>query len=536
MILPLPRTGPSSCCRLQFTTKVRLSSSSRAATPMAPSDSGSPISPSPRNAQTCCWLVSLMPRLLHVAVEPGLVDRVEGGEAHRHGRELPEVRHQPRVRVRREALADAVLHLLAEPGQLRLVEPALEERPGVDAGGGVALDVDLVAAALVVLAAEEVVEADLVERGRGLVRRDVTADLEALAVRGRDGDGGVPAQEGADPALDVLVAGEPRLALGRDRVDVVGAAQRGHADVLLAGPLEQAQHHVARAAAAPVVDHRVERLEPFLGLVGVDVRELRGQPLVDDLGASDGAGRGGAGLRLGFLLGGLLRGQLGRLLLRTCCHDSSALVLGVHCVVGAGPGRGVVPRSSCHARGEQEIYRSVGCAAMPRVVRHGAHPVLSPPRRSTASSPTPTTRWTGSSRSSARTRVAGSRGSSTASARWRWAPTTYEWVLDHEHLLEHPRRWQEFYADRPCWVFSAPRPRRRSPAPTSGSCRATSPPVHARDGRGGRRPQRLARRRWRPGRPVPRRRAARPGPGQRRAGDARVPAPRCCRAASRACG
>ena len=31
--------------------------------------------------------------------------------------------------------------------------------------------------------------------------------------------------------------------------------------------------------------------------------------------------------------------------------------------------------------------------------------------------------------------------------------TTYQWVLDHEQLLEHPERWQATYADRPCWVF-----------------------------------------------------------------------------------
>jgi dihydrofolate reductase len=31
--------------------------------------------------------------------------------------------------------------------------------------------------------------------------------------------------------------------------------------------------------------------------------------------------------------------------------------------------------------------------------------------------------------------------------------TTYEWVLDHEDLLEHPERWHAYYADRPCWVF-----------------------------------------------------------------------------------
>ena len=32
--------------------------------------------------------------------------------------------------------------------------------------------------------------------------------------------------------------------------------------------------------------------------------------------------------------------------------------------------------------------------------------------------------------------------------------TTYQWVLDHEQLLENPHRGQEFYADRPSWVFA----------------------------------------------------------------------------------
>ncbi|UPK74953.1 dihydrofolate reductase family protein [Nocardioidaceae bacterium SCSIO 66511] len=31
---------------------------------------------------------------------------------------------------------------------------------------------------------------------------------------------------------------------------------------------------------------------------------------------------------------------------------------------------------------------------------------------------------------------------------------TYEWVIDQENLLENPQRWQEFYADRPMWVFT----------------------------------------------------------------------------------
>ncbi|HET8961608.1 dihydrofolate reductase family protein [Nocardioides sp.] len=32
--------------------------------------------------------------------------------------------------------------------------------------------------------------------------------------------------------------------------------------------------------------------------------------------------------------------------------------------------------------------------------------------------------------------------------------TTYEWVLDHENLLENPQRWHDYYGDRPAFVFT----------------------------------------------------------------------------------
>jgi uncharacterized protein YecE (DUF72 family)/dihydrofolate reductase len=32
--------------------------------------------------------------------------------------------------------------------------------------------------------------------------------------------------------------------------------------------------------------------------------------------------------------------------------------------------------------------------------------------------------------------------------------TTYEWILEHEKLLEDPAKWHEFYGDIPCWVFT----------------------------------------------------------------------------------
>ena len=32
--------------------------------------------------------------------------------------------------------------------------------------------------------------------------------------------------------------------------------------------------------------------------------------------------------------------------------------------------------------------------------------------------------------------------------------TTYQWVLDHDKLLDHPERWQTYYGATPCWVFT----------------------------------------------------------------------------------
>jgi dihydrofolate reductase len=32
--------------------------------------------------------------------------------------------------------------------------------------------------------------------------------------------------------------------------------------------------------------------------------------------------------------------------------------------------------------------------------------------------------------------------------------TTYEWVVEHERLLEDPSSWRRYYGETPCWVFT----------------------------------------------------------------------------------
>ena len=121
-----------------------------------------------------------------------------------------------------------------------------------------ALDEDMVAAARMILAAEEVVEADLVQAGRTLVGRDVAADLKALAVGLADHDRRIPPDEGTNPSLDVLVAWEPRLGLRRNRVDVIAAPQRRQAYLARPRSLKQLEHDEPGTVPSFVLEQAVE--------------------------------------------------------------------------------------------------------------------------------------------------------------------------------------------------------------------------------------------------------------------------------------
>jgi hypothetical protein len=102
----------------------------------------------------------------------------------------------------------------------------------------------------------------------------VAAQAVEAVVRTVDHRHRVPPDVRADAPLEHFVAGEPRLLLGRDGVDVVGRDHRRHADALLAGALHEPRQQVARTRAPADVDDGIERVEPLPRLLRIDVGEL----------------------------------------------------------------------------------------------------------------------------------------------------------------------------------------------------------------------------------------------------------------------
>ena len=206
-----------------------------------------------------------------VAVEPRLVNRQQRPQPHRHRRELPEVRHQVRVRIRGQPAA--LGQFLAEVLQVLLVQPAFQERPRVNARRRVPLEIHHVADEILRPPAEEMVEPHLAQRRRRGVGRDVPAQAAVLAVGVDDHRHRVPADVALDAPLHLPIPREGRLLLGGDGVDVGRADHARHFHAPRAQPFGQAVQE-ARRLLRPLVlqrelEHCLQRLQPllFLGLL-----------------------------------------------------------------------------------------------------------------------------------------------------------------------------------------------------------------------------------------------------------------------------
>ena len=196
------------------------------------------------------------------------VDRLDRAEAHRHGRELPEIRHQPGVRIGRHALA---VDLAAEIVQLVLRQAPLEQRARIDAGRGMALEIDQVAAVALVRGVPEMILADAEQRADRGEARDVAAELVVVLVGAHHHRHRVPAAVRADALLDRRVARRALLEVRRDGVDVRGVGRVRQVGAGAARLVDQLLEQEVRALGALALDHRLERVEPLLRLERVGI-------------------------------------------------------------------------------------------------------------------------------------------------------------------------------------------------------------------------------------------------------------------------
>ena len=164
------------------------------------------------------------------------------------------------MRVRREAAAR--LRLAAEVLEVRLVDPAFEVRARINARRGVALEVDDVAVAGGVagpVAAEEMVEADLVQRRR------------FRFVRAHDHCSSVPADQALDAALEVGTAGHECLVVSGNGVDIRGVGGERNLDAVFRGVERQLAKQALNFDRSAALQHIIKRVEPLarLGLIEV---------------------------------------------------------------------------------------------------------------------------------------------------------------------------------------------------------------------------------------------------------------------------
>ena len=138
--------------------------------------------------------------------EARLVNRHQRAQAHGYGGELPEIGQQVRMRVRRQAVA---ADFLAEVVQLVFAQAAFHEGAGVEAGSGVALNINQITffAGSFVFGTPKVVEAYVIQSGGRLEGSNVAAQFQVFFAGTQHHGGGIPADGGTDAVFQLVVAG-----------------------------------------------------------------------------------------------------------------------------------------------------------------------------------------------------------------------------------------------------------------------------------------------------------------------------------------
>ena len=153
---------------------------------------------------------------------------------------------------------------------MRLIDSALEVGARVDARRGMPLGKEDVGIRTVV-AAEEMIEADLIQRGRRRVRRDVPANALFCLVRPHDHRRRIPSDEALDAALHIGVARHQRVLVGRNRVDVRRVGRERQLDAAFGRVKRQLTKEARDFDGAAALQNIIKGIEPFAGFDGIEL-------------------------------------------------------------------------------------------------------------------------------------------------------------------------------------------------------------------------------------------------------------------------
>src|SRR5690606_25657030 len=147
------------------------------------------------------------------------------------------------------------IDFMAEVQHLSYGQAAFEEGAGVDAGRGMALVVNQVAAVFFGRGLEEIVEADVVQGRAGGEGGDVSTQVGVRQVRAHHHRQGVPADQGANATLHEQVAGHLRFAGDGDGVAVGRGDAVGQGCAATGGQFTHPGHQVVGAVFTFAIEY-----------------------------------------------------------------------------------------------------------------------------------------------------------------------------------------------------------------------------------------------------------------------------------------
>jgi hypothetical protein len=124
-----------------------------------------------------------------------------------------------------------IAQFLTKINQVLLIQSSFQKRARINAGRSVALKINLIRPVGMIGTVEEMVEGDFIQSRRRSVSRNMAAGCALIFVGTHHHRHRVPADNGADAPLDLLIARIRRLRAARNSVDVrrVGRKRNRHA-------------------------------------------------------------------------------------------------------------------------------------------------------------------------------------------------------------------------------------------------------------------------------------------------------------------